>query len=227
MTAVHSYAEAEPQFTESGFQWVHTAGASGTDTNLMVFVATVDSENVEALSATFSGVSLQAMTLAHEVTAPGTSFPAQHIFSLTDPSFFGPTLSGIILVELKDTATVVSAVSVVATGVDTGQGINGVGSFNSTIHHAITSVGEVSGTITSAAGNTILDCVVANAGKPDDHTVGYDQELLVKSSLDSQNSAAVSLSVKLALNTGETGMIRTDVTSLNTITCTAMVVYSN
>ncbi len=230
MALIVSQAEAGPRHTETTFQWPHFNGVSGTETTILVYVAVVDSENVKAASATFSGfpgLDAQAMTLAHEVTAPGTSYPSHHIFSLSNPSFSGILGSGIVEVTFQDTATTINAVSVVVTGVDTGQGVNGLGNFASSVDHVLTSIGEVSGTVTVATGDLVIDCVVANAGLPDNHTPADGQELVIRAPLDANNSAALSLSIKLAINTGETGMVRTNVTSLNTVTSTAMVVFCN
>lgn len=227
MATVHSHAVAPFDFTETSFQWPHIDGASGTTTTLLVYVAAVDSENIQALTATFSGAEVQAMTLAHQVTAPGTAYPSHHIFSLDDPTFSGTLTSGTVEVTFDQTATVMGGVSVVVTGVDTSQGINGVGEFVSTEDHVLTSAGQVNVPISTISGNLIIDCVVANAGLPDDHTPGAGQTLVVRAPLDTSGSAALSLSVRLALNTDEINMKRTKVTAINTVTTTAMVVYGN
>lgn len=227
MATVHSHAAAPFDFTETSFQWPHVNGASGTTTTLLVYVAAIDSGNIQALTATFSGAEVQAMTLAHKVTAPGTAYPSHHIFSLDNPSFHEVLTSGTIEITFDQSATVMGGASVVVTGVDTGQGINGVGDFVSVEDHVLTSAGMVSVPISTISGNLVIDCVVANAGLPDDHTPGEDQTLIVRSPLDSSGSAALSLSVRLALNTNEINMRRTGVTSINTVTTTAMVVYGN
>ncbi len=227
MATVHNYAEAGERFTETSFNWVHSNGVSGSNTTLVVCVGAVDSQNLEALRATFSGVVEQEMTLAHEVTAAGLSYPSHHIFTLADPNFSGNPASGVVDVTFKGIASNANAVSVVVTGVDTVLGINGVGNFSSAVNHNLTSVGEVSGTVSTTSGNLIMDCVVATAGLPDTHVPGAGQDLVVRSPLNTEASAALSLSVKLAFNTGETGMTRTGLTSLNTVTSTVMRVHAS
>jgi hypothetical protein len=150
-----------------------------------------------------------------------------HIFSLANPGFTGALNSGIVEVTMETTASQLAAVSVCVTGVNTGLGSDGVGNFVSAVDFNLTAVGEVSGTVTANPGDLVVDCVVANAGLPDDHTPGEGQELLIRAPLNRKAlSAAMSLSYKLAINTGE-GMTRKDVTALETVSSTAMVVFCN
>jgi len=227
MATVHNYVEAGYRFTETSFDWVHRDGVKDPNSVLVVFVGAVDSQNLQALRATFSGSVEQEMTLAHEVTGAGISYPSHHIFTLADPSFSGSVPSGTIEVTFQDTATTFNAVSVVVTGVNTGLGIDGLGNFVSAVDHHLTSVGEVSGTVSAASGSLVIDCVTANAGLPDSHTPGEGQELIIRAPLSKTESAAMSISAKLAINTGETGMTRTQVTSLQSVTSTAMHIYGN
>jgi hypothetical protein len=168
------------------------------------------------------------MTLAHEVTAAGNAFPSLHIFVLKEPSFGGPQSSGQITVELDQTGSNVNALAVCYTGVNTAGAGYDSASFVSQVYDNITTVGTISGNLSTAnVGDLLVDCVVAQAGIPDDHTPGTDQTLVDKVDLNTGGSAAMSISHRLAINLGNVGMIREDVTALKTVSSTAFVIYMN
>ena len=100
------------------------------------------------------------------------------------------------------------------------------GSFVDRVHHNITSTGTLSGTIGANPGDLVLDCVVSQAGFPDDHTIGDNQTLLSRISLNSGGSAKMSITSRL-ITTGDTSMLRSDLTSLNTIVDTKFITEMN
>ncbi len=224
-TPVQSTQGTGALFTEQEFEFTHTDGATGSGSFLVCFVGVIESNvgSAQALEATFSGAVEQSMTLAHEVTGHGNAFPSLHIFTLTDPSF---NTEGSISVRFDEPVSNVQAFSVVYTGVNTTSLGYSPGSFVSNVRPTPTSTGIISGSLSTAnPGDLLVDCVVAMAGLPDDHTVGNDQILVDRLDLNQGESAAMSLSHKLAINIGDVGMVRTDVTSLETVTSTAFVIF--
>jgi hypothetical protein len=220
---LQSTATAVAATTEQELSWFHTGGVTGSGSFLMAFVGSIDTASgtqMKALSATFSGASEEMMTLAHEVTGNGRSFPSVHVFTLTDPAFVGnfPTVTGLITVTMSEPATNINALSVVMSGVDTTALGYLPGSFAPQSEIYLTSTGALSGTVSSTAGDLLIDCVVAAAGIPDDHTLGPDQILDGRLAINTGGSAKVSVSHKFA-TTAEHGksMSRTDVTTLERV----------
>ena len=220
---LQSTANSGPLFTEQEFSWEHTEGTTGSGSFLVVFVGVIDSASggkVEALQATFDGASSQMMTLAHELTGAGSAFPSAHIFTLTDPVFSGvpPHTSGTITVRLSEPASTAHALSVVMTGVNTTSLGYLPDSFTDRLEHNITSTGTLSGSINADPGDLLVDCVVANAGLPDDHTLGTDQILDGRLAINTGGSAKISVSHKFASTADHTkGMERSDITALETV----------
>jgi len=221
---VQSTASSGPLFTEQEFSWVHTEGITGSGSFLVVFVGAIDTardHKVEALYATFEGSTTQMMTLAHELTGNGSAFPSVHIFTLTNPTFTGTSpaaYSGIVTVRMSETVSNINALSVVMSGVDTTSLGYLPGSFTNRVEHNLTSTGTLSGSINASPGDLLVDCVVANAGLPDDHTLGSDQILDGRLAINSGGSAKMSVSHKFASTAEHTkGMQRSDVTALETV----------
>ena len=221
---LQSTANAELLFTEQEISWDHTEGLTGSGSFLVVFVGAIDTSSelrVEALSATFEGAITQMMTLAHEVTGDGKAFPSAHIFTLTEPTFTGTdpaSFSGAVTVRMNEVVSNINAFSVVMSGVNTTSLGFLPDSFTDRVEHHLTSTGTLSGTIVAASGDLLVDCVVANAGLPDDHTLGTDQILIDRISINSGDSAKMSMSLKFASTAPHTqGMFREDVTALETV----------
>jgi hypothetical protein len=213
-----------PLFTEQEFSWVHDEGIAGSGSLLIVFVGAIDTSSekrIEALSATFEGSAQQAMVLAHEVTAGGKAFPSAHIFSLTQPTFTGTSpeaYSGIVTVRMNEVTSNINAFSVVMSGVNTTSLGFLPGSFTDRVESNITSTGTLSGTILASPGDLLVDCVIANAGLPDAHTVGTDQILDGRIFINSGGSAKMSVSHKFASTAEHTkGMQRSELTALETV----------
>lgn len=227
---LQSTATNGPLFTEQEFSWVHTEGTTGSGSFLVVFVGSIDSSRegrVQALHATFSGASNQMLTLAHELTGVGRSYPSAHIFTLTAPSFSGtyPNTSGTITVRMNEPVSNVHALSVVFSGVNTTSLGYLPGSFRDRVEYNITSTGTLSGSLPAVPGDLLVDCVVANGGIPDDHTLGPDQISIDRLYLNSGESAAMSVSHKFASTAAHTkGMFRSGVTALEAVTETKFVV---
>jgi len=119
---------------------------------------------------------------------------------------------------MNEVVSNVSAFSVVYTGVNTTSLGYLSGSFTDRIEHNITSTGTLSGTIPSSPGDLLVDCVAANAGLPDDHTLGTDQILNARLAINTGGSAKMSVSHKFASTATHTqGMERSDVTALETV----------
>lgn len=230
---LQSTATTGPLFTEQEFSWVHTEGTTGSGSFLVVFVGSIDTSRegrAQALSATFSGATNQMLTLAHELTGNGRAFPSAHIFTLTNPSFSGtyPNTSGTITVRMNEPVSNAHALSVVFSGVNTTSLGYAPGSFRDRVEHNITSTGTFSGSLPASPGDLLVDCVVANAGLPDDHTLGPDQILIDKLYLNSGESAAMSVSHKIASTAAHTkGMFRSGVTALETVSEVKFVVEMN
>jgi len=92
------------------------------------------------------------------------------------------------------------------------------GSFTDRIETNITSTGTLSGTIPSSPGDLLVDCVVANAGIPDDHTLGTDQILSARLAINTGGSSKISVSHRFASTAEHTrGMQRSDITALETV----------
>jgi hypothetical protein len=221
---VQSTATADLTFTEQEISWTHTQGATGSGTFLVAFVGSIDTASqgrVEALSAVFEGASSQMMTLAHELTGGGRSFPGIHIFTLPEPNFSGstPNTSGTITVSMNEVVTNIGAFSVVVSGVNTTAQGYVPGSFTGRVEHNLTSTGTLSGTVNNAAdGHLLIDCVLANAGLPDDHTINADQILDARLAINTAGSTKMSISHKFASTAGHTkGMQRSDLTALETV----------
>lgn len=221
---LQSTATAEPQFTEQEFSWIHDEGITGSGSLLVVFVGAIDTSSekrVEALHATFSGSANQMMTLAHELTGDGRAYPSVHIFTLTEPTFTGTnplSYSGTLTVRMNEVVSNINAFSVVMSGVNTTSLGYLAGSFVDRVETNMTSTGTLSGTIVSTPGDLLVDCVIANAGIPDDHTVGVDQILDGRLSINSGDSAKMSVSHKFASTAAHTrGMERSDITALETV----------
>lgn len=240
---VQSVSQADFVFTESQIFWQHLSNPNslpagpptGSGITILAFVGTIDSERVTASSATYSGGPVsQPMTLLHETTGAGSAYPAGHIFILTDPTFTGTLGTGNITVEMDQVAGNINAMSVVVTGVDTFAGPT-IGTPTSFFESNLTAGGgidatAISGTIITdpAFDALIMDFVVAQGGIPDDHTPGIDQTLADDAlELNKAGSAKLSVSHKVALNNGITGMIREDVTHLNAITSTVLGLKGN
>jgi len=221
---LQSTANAEPQFTEQEISWDHTEGVAGSGSFLVVFVGAIDTaseQRVEALHATFEGSIDQMMTLAHEVTGDGKAFPSAHIFTLTEPTFTGTdpaSFSGAVTVRMNEIVSNINAFSVVMSGVNTTSLGFLPGSFTDRVEHNMTSTGTLSGSISASPGDLLVDCVVANAGLPDDHTVGTDQIVIDRISINSGGSAKMSVSHKFASTAEHTkGMERSDLTALESV----------
>ncbi len=220
---LQSTANSGPLFTEQEFSWTHTGGTTGSGSFLVVFVGAIDTAReprIEALEATFVGASTQMMTLAHELTAGDNAFPSAHVFTLTEPVFSGtlPNTSGTITVRMNETVSNINALSLVMSGVNTTSLGFLPNSFADRVENNLTSTGTLSGTISSIAGDLLVDCVIANAGLPDDHTLGPDQILDGRLALNSGGSAKMSVSHKFASTAEHTrGMERSDLTSLETV----------
>jgi hypothetical protein len=231
VSVAQSTANANVAFTESSLNWDHSNGVAGSGSLLVCFVGAADTSNgsLRAKTATFSSETTQNMTLAHEVTGNGPSFPSLHIFTLPEPSFSGiPLTTGTIQVNFDQPASNINALSVCFTGVNTTAQGFAPGSFIDRIDHNLTVTGTISGTLSTAVlGDLLVDCVVANAGSPDTHSVGKGQTLDGKVNLNSAASSAMSISHKLAVNLGDLGMTRSDITALNTVTSTAFIIYMN
>jgi len=91
-------------------------------------------------------------------------------------------------------------------------------SFTDRLEHNITSTGTLSGSIDASSGDLLVDCVVANAGLPDDHTIDSAQILDARMALNSGGSAKMSVTHKFASTAAHTkGMERSDVTALETV----------
>ena len=220
---LQSTAETGVLFTEQEFTWTHTEGLTGSGSFLIVFVGAIDTaseKRVEALHATFEGATSQMMTLAHELTGDGKAFPSVHIFTLNEPAFSGtpPNTSGNITVRMNEVVSNISAFSAVLSGVNTTSLGYLPGSFTNRFEHNITSTGTLSGTVPSSPGDLLVDCVVANAGLPDDHTIGADQILDGRFALNAGGSAKMSVSHRFASTAEDTkGMQRSDLTALESI----------
>ena len=221
---LQSTAAADPRVAEQEFSWIHDEGITGSGSLLVVFVGAIDTSSekrVEALHATFQGSVNQMMTLAHELTGDGRAYPSVHIFTLTEPTFTGTdpaTYSGIVTVRMNEVVSNINAFSVVMSGVNTTSLGFLPGSFTDRVETNMTSTGTLSGTISATSGDLLVDCVVANAGIPDDHTIGADQILDGRLSINSGNSAKMSVSHKFASTAEHTrGMERSDLTALETV----------
>jgi len=220
---IQSTANSEPQFTEQEFSWLHTGGTTGSGSFLVCFVGAIDSSSegkVQALEATFEGAITQMLTLAHELVGDGRAFPSVHVFTLTSPQFSGTgeNSSGTITVRMNEVVSNVNAFSVVYSGVNTTSSGYLPGSFTDRIEHNITSTGTLSGTIPSSPGDLLVDCVVANAGLPDDHTLGTTQILNARLALNTGGSSKMSVSHKFSSTATHTkGMERSDITALETV----------
>lgn len=230
---LQSTATSGPLFTEQEVSWVHREGTTGSGSFLVVFVGSIDTSRegrVQALSATFSGVAEQMLTLAHELTGGGRAFPSAHIFTLTAPTFSGsyPNTSGVITVRMNEPVSNISVLSVVLSGVNTTSLGYLPGSFRDRVEYNITSTGTLSGSLPAIPGDLLVDCVIANAGLPDDHTIGSDQVLIDKIYLNSGESAAMSVSLKFASTAAHTkGMFRSGVTALDTVSEVKFVIPMN
>ena len=220
---LQSTANSGPLFTEQEFSWDHTGGITGSGSFLVVFVGaidTADEQRVEALGATFVGATTQMMDLAHELTGDGKAFPSAHIFTLTEPAFSGtlPNTSGTITVRMNESVSNINAFSVVLSGVNTTSLGFLPGSFTDRVESNLTSTGTLSGTISADPGDLLVDCVVANAGLADDHTIGADQILDARLALNTGGSSKMSVSHKFASTADHTrGMERSDITALETV----------
>ena len=221
---LQSTANSGPLFTEQEFSWDHTEGITGSGSFLVVFVGAIDTaseQRVEALEATFVGATTQMMDLAHELTGDGNAFPSAHIFTLTEPTFTGTdpaSFSGVVTVSMNEVVSNINAFSVVMTGVNTTSLGFLPGSFTDRVEHNLTSTGTLSGSISAVPGDLLVDCVIANAGLSDDHTVGADQILDVRLALNSGGSSKMSVSHKFASTAEHTrGMERSDLTALETV----------
>jgi hypothetical protein len=220
---VQSTANAELLFTEQEISWVHTGGLPGSGSFLVVFVGAIDTareQNINAIEATFEGAVTQMMTLDHELTGAGSSFPSVHIFTLTEPTFSGtlPNTSGTITVSMNEPVTNLNAFSVVMSGVNTTSQGYISGSFINRLAHNLTSTGTLSGTVASSPGDLLVDCVVANAGLPDDHTIGPGQILDARLAINTGGSAKLSVSHRFASTAEHTkGMQRGGLTALETV----------
>lgn len=220
---IQSTANSGPLFTEKDFSWVHTGGATGSGSFLIVFVGAIDTSpgsKAEAVEATFAGTSTQMMTLAHELTGIGRAFPSAHIFTLTEPAFSGtlPNTSGTITVGMSGTVSNINAFSVVMSGVDTTSLGYLPGSFTDRTESNLTSTGTLSGSVSAAPGDLLVDCVIANAGLPDDHTIDSAQILNVRLALNAAGSAKMSISHKFSSTAEHTkGMQRSDITALEAV----------
>ena len=227
---LQSTATSGPLFTEQEFSWEHTEGITGSGSLLIVLVGSIDSSRigkVQALSATFSGAATQAMTLSHELIGTGRAFPSIHIFTLASPGFSGvyPSTSGIITVRMNEVASNAHSLSIVLSGTDTASLNYLPGTFIDRVEHNITAKGTLSGSLSANTGDLLLDCVLANAGRPDSHTLGPDQILIDKVYLNSGGSAAMSVSMKFASTAAHTkGMFRSGVTALETVSETKFVI---
>ncbi len=240
---VQSVSQADFLFTESQISWQHLSNPNslalgsptGSGIAILAFVGTIDSERVTAGSATYSGGPVsQSMTLLHETTGAGNAYPAGHIFILTDPTFTGTLGTGDITVDMGQVATNINAMSVVVTGVDTFAGPV-IGSpesffdFNLTAGSGIDPT-AISGSLTldPAFDALVMDFVVSEGGLPDGHTPGEDQTLADDAlELNRAGSAKISVSYRVALNNGTTGMTREDVTHLNAVTSTVLGLKGN
>lgn len=240
---VQSISQADFLFTESQISWQHVANPTGSSLGpptgsgiaLLVFVGAIDSEKVTANSVTYSGGPVpQPMTLVHETTGAGNSYPSGHVFVLTDPTFTGTLRVGDVTVEMDQSVTNINAMSVVVTGVDTFAGPllgtpESFFDFNLTAGGGIDAT-AISGTITTdpAFDALIMDLAVAAAGLPDNHTPGADQTLVDTAlELNKAGSAKLSVSYKVALSNGITGMIRENITHLNAVTSTVLGLKGN
>jgi len=220
---LQSYSTATAATTDQEISWLHTGGTTGSGSFLIAFVGSLDTATgtqMRALSATFSGTAEEMMTLAQEVTGDGQAFPSVHVFTLAEPTFAGnfPTVTGLITVTMSEPATNINALSVVMSGVNTTAAGYISGSFAPQSEKYLTSTGALSGTIASTAGDLLVDCVVAAAGIPDDHTLGLDQILDARLAINTGGSAKVSVSHKFA-TTAEHGksMSRSNITSLGKV----------
>jgi hypothetical protein len=119
---------------------------------------------------------------------------------------------------MNEVVSNINAFSVVLSGVNTTSLGFLPGSFTDRVEHNITSTGTLSGSISASPGDLLVDCVVANGGIPDDHTIGTDQILDGRLAINSAGSAKMSVSHKFA-NTAEhtKGMERKDITALETV----------
>jgi len=230
---VQSTANSEPLFTEQEISWVHTGGASVSGSFLVCFVGAIDTSsqgNIQALSATFDGATTQMFTLAHELTGDGKAFPSIHVFTLTSPQFSGTgeNSSGTITVSMNEEVSNIAAFSVVYSGVNTTSLGFSPGSFTDRVEHNLTSTGTLSGTIPSNPGDLLVDCVVANAGLPDDHTIDDAQFLNARLAINTGNSSKMSVSHKFASTAEHTkGMQRSDTTALETTSETKFAIEMN
>jgi len=230
MPGVHSTAQADFLFTEVNIAWEHvtnpggTTGAgapTGSGIVLLVFVGTIDSEGVQASSATFSGgISAQPMTLINQVTGAGNAHPGAYLFVLSDPVFTGTLGTGDIEVNMLQTASNLNAMSVVVTGVnEVGGPISETPLSFVNSHITASGGGVISGSITtnSSFDDLICDFVVSTAGRPDAHVAGFDQTLAGDPlELNAGGSAKLSVSFRVSLSNGITGMERQEITTLNT-----------
>lgn len=212
-------------FTEEEISWVHTEGTTESGSLLVVFVGAIDTSGegkIQALEATFVGATTQMLTLAQEVTGDGRAYPSAHIFTLTEPTFSGtfPNTSGVISVKFNEVVSNVNAFSAVFSGVNTSSpGYLIPGSFTNQVVHNVTSTGTVSGTVPSTPGDLLVDFVVANAGLPDDHTIGADQILDARLAINTGGSAKMSVSHKFATSADRgKDMWRDDITAIETTT---------
>jgi len=216
---IQSTANAEPLFTEQEISWEHTEGATGSGSLLVCFVGAIDTSSegkIQALGATFDGAITQMLTLAHELTGDGRAFPSIHVLTLTSPQFdsFG---SGTITVSMNEIVSNINAFSVVYSGVNTTSSGYLPGSFTDRVEHHLTSTGTLSGTVPSSPGDLLVDCVVANAGLPDDHTLGTDQILNARLAINTGGSSKISVSHRFASTAEHTrGMQRSETTALET-----------
>ena len=233
MTAsLQSSSTVESLTTTGTVSWNHTGGVTGSGYLMMAFVGTIDTPSgaqMKALSATFSGstYSPETMTLAQEVIGDGRAFPSVHVFTLTEPTFTGiaPDASGDpdkqpnrIRVTMSEPATNNTALSMLMEGINTTATGYIPGSFSTQSENYLTSTGALSGIVSSTIGDLLIDCVVANAGIPDDHILGPDQILDARVPLNSAGSAKISVSHTLA-TPGEHGksMSRSSVTKLDSV----------
>ena len=230
---LQSYSTATALHTEQEISWVHTGGLTGSGSFLMAFVGCLDTTTgipMRALSATFSGVAEEMMTLAQEVTGDGRSFPSVHVFTLLEPTWSGnfPTVTGLITVTMGEPSTSINALSVVMSGVNTTALGYIPGSFAPQTAQYLTSTGALSGIISSTTGDLLVDCVVAAAGIPDDHTLGPDQILDARLAINTGGSAKVSVSHKFA-TTAEHGksMSRSNINTLGRVSGSKFAVEMN
>jgi hypothetical protein len=170
----HASASGVPVFNSSRIQWTHIGTTS--DDALLAFVATVDSQHPDIVSATYSGLPLQVIA---ETKGPGGSiFPGGYILGILGPS----AVSGTVVVDFDEYVAAGNGFSVAVSGLDVVGGSLNWGAGGHAIHPQLPDF-LVSQDFTVVHSGILFDLCVAQSSTHTGHLPGPDQTKIADVSL--------------------------------------------